>query len=259
MSDKKANIEIEGKTGMLILDNPPVNAMDEGFKADLKSQFNKLCDDDGVWAIVIMGAGKKAFVAGANIPELLDLDQTGGLKRVQASRKIYDTIAGCEKPVIAAINGFCLGGGLELALSCDIRIAAEHAVFGVPEVSLGVIPGAGGTQRLPRLVGSGWANFLLFSGEKIPAQTALQIGLVQRVVTYEDLKKYAMDIGETISRKGPLAVRAAKKAVTLGLQMPLQEGLDLENEVFSQLCDTEDKNEGIRAFLEKRAPQFEGK
>jgi enoyl-CoA hydratase len=144
-------------------------------------------------------------------------------------------------------------------LACDIRVAAEHAKLGVPEVNLGIMPGAGGTQRLPRSIGPGWANYLLFTGEAIPAKKALEIGLVQEVVSFDSLREAALTIAEKINSKGPLAVRAAKRASSRGLQQPLESGLDIENEIFAELCATEDKKEGIAAFLEKRKPQFRGK
>ena len=167
-------------------------------------------------------------------------------------------VAHCEKPVIAAINGICLGGGMELALACDIRIAAGHANLGLPEVSLGLIPGAGGTQRMPRAVGPGWANYLLFTGDAISAKKALEIGLVQEVTSSDYLKETALKIADKINSKAPLAVRAVKKASYEGLQQPLEKGLDIENRAFAEICATQDKNEGITAFLEKRKSQFRG-
>jgi enoyl-CoA hydratase len=259
MVAEKIQVEIVGKVGILKINNPPVNAMGDEVKSEFQSEFSKISNNDDIWTLIITGVGEKTFVAGADIPKLLELDPSNGLKRVQASRKFYNNIASCEKPVIAAINGVCLGGGLEMALVCDLRIAAKHAKLGVPEVNLGIMPGAGGTQRLPRLIGPGWANYLLFTGEPISAQKAMEIGLINFVVTYEDLMKKALEIADKINSKGPLAVRAAKKASSIGLQKPLEEGLDAENEIWSELCATWDKKEGITAFLEKRKPQFQGR
>jgi enoyl-CoA hydratase/carnithine racemase len=259
MAAEKIQVEVVGKVGILKINNPPVNAMSDDVKIEFQSEFSEISNSDDIWTLIITGVGEKTFAAGANIPALLELDPISGLKRVRDSRKFYNIIACCEKPVIAAINGLCLGGGLELALLCDIRIAAEHAKLGVPEVNLGLMPGAGGTQRLPRLIGPGWANYLLFTGEPISAQKAMEIGLVNQVVAHEDLMKTALEIANRINSKAPLAVRAAKKASSTGLQKSLEEGLDTENEIWSELCATWDKKEGITAFLEKRKPQFQGR
>jgi len=230
-----------------------------GFREEFSVRLAEISKDNGIWAIIITGAGQKFFAAGADIPGLLQIDHQSGLERVKKAREFYSQVAYFEKPVIAAINGICLGGGLELALACDIRIAADHVKLGVPEVNLGLIPGAGGTQRLPRAIGPGWANYLLFTGEAISANNALEIGLVQKVVESASLRDAAIKLAEKINSKGPLAVRAAKKASFTGLQHPLEQGLDMENELFAGICATQDKNEGVTAFLEKRRPQFNGK
>jgi enoyl-CoA hydratase len=259
MEPEKIQVEISQKVGILTMNNPPANALSPEFRQDLLSKLTEISKNDAVWTLIITGAGEKFFAAGADIPSLLKLDRKGGLERVRKAREFYGGVAYFEKPVIAAINGICLGGGLELALACDIRVAAEHAKLGVPEVNLGIMPGAGGTQRLPRSIGPGWANYLLFTGEAIPAKKALEIGLVQEVVSFDSLREAALTIAEKINSKGPLAVRAAKRASSRGLQQPLESGLDIENEIFAELCATEDKKEGIAAFLEKRKPQFRGK
>jgi enoyl-CoA hydratase len=259
MEPEKIQVEISQKVGILTMNNPPANALSPEFRQDLLSKLTEISKNDAVWTLIITGAGEKFFAAGADIPSLLKLDRKGGLERVRKAREFYGGVAYFEKPVIAAINGICLGGGLELALACDIRVAAEHAKLGVPEVNLGIMPGAGGTQRLPRSIGPGWANYLLFTGEAIPAKKALEIGLVQEVVSFDSLREAALTIAEKINSKGPLAVRAAKRASSRGLQQPLESGLNIENEIFAELCATEDKKEGIAAFLEKRKPQFRGK
>lgn len=259
MDKEKIQVEILQKTGILTMNNPPANALSPEFRKELSSKLIEISENDTIWTLIITGAGEKFFAAGADIPTLLKLDRKGGLERVRKAREFYGGIAYLEKPVIAAINGICLGGGLELALACDIRVAAEHAKLGVPEVNLGIMPGAGGTQRLPRTIGPGWANYLLFTGEALPAKKALEIGLVQEVVASISLKEAALTIADKINSKGPLAVRAAKRASSKGLQQPLESGLDIENEIFAELCATEDKKEGITAFLEKRKPQFQGK
>jgi enoyl-CoA hydratase len=257
MPQELVRVRTEGKVAIATMDNPPANALSPALRDEFIDRLKSLSDDDDVWALIITGAGSKFFAAGADIPTLLDLNRESGLARVRKSRQFYSGIAGFEKPVIAAINGLCLGGGLEVALACDIRVAAEHAKLGLPEVNLGIIPGAGGTQRLPRAVGPGWANYLLFTGEAISAQKALSIGLVQEVVPAETLMEKAREIADKINAKGPLAVRAAKRASSRGFQEPLEKGLDLENQAFSEICGTWDKNEGVRAFLEKRRPKFE--
>ena len=253
------HLEIIQKIGLLTLDHPPANALSPEVRQEFLAKLSMLAAEEAVWTVIITGAGEKFFAAGADIPGLLKLDRESGLKRVQGARLFYSGIASFKKPVIAAINGICLGGGLELALACDLRIAAEQAKLGLPEVNLGLIPGAGGTQRLPRAVGPGWANFLLLTGEAISARKALEIGLVQEVVPREALKETALVLAEKINSKGPLAIRAAKEAASQTFDHPLETGLDLENRAFAALCATEDKQEGISAFLEKRKPRFRGR
>lgn len=259
MEAERIHIEIFQKVAILTMNNPPANALTPEIRQEFMVKLVEMSKDDGIWALIITGAGEKFFAAGADIPGLLKLDRSTGLERVKRAREFYGGVASLEKPVIAAINGICMGGGLELALACDIRIASEHARLGVPEVNLGLIPGAGGTQRLPRAIGPGWANYLLFTGEAIPAQKALEIGLVQEVVAFDALREAVLKLAGKINSKGPLAVRAAKRASSQGLQQPLEKGLDIEHEAFAELCVTQDKDEGIRAFLEKRLPQFQAK
>ena len=259
MTSQNIQIEIMQQVAIATLTNPPANALSLDLRYEFCEKLSELAQNDDVRVLVITGSGEKFFAAGANIPELLDLDRDGGLARVRKAREFYSSVAEFEKPVICAINGICMGGGLELALACDIRMAAEHVKLGFPEVNLGLIPGAGGTQRLPRAVGPGWANYLIFTGEAISAQEALTIGLLQAVVPSQQLIPEALKIADKIKLKGPLAVRAAKKASVSGLQEKLGKGLDIENEAFADICATADKNEGITAFLEKRKPQFKGK
>jgi enoyl-CoA hydratase len=259
MEPERVQVEIFQKVCILTMNNPPANALSPEFRNEVASKLGEISKNDGVWTLIITGAGERFFAAGADIPTLVKLDRTAGLERVRKAREFYGGVASFEKPVIAAINGICMGGGLELALVCDIRIAAQHARLGVPEVNLGLIPGAGGTQRLPRAIGPGWANYLLLTGEAIPADKALEVGLVQEVVAFDLLREAALRLADKINSKGPLAVRAAKRASSRGLQQPLEKGLDMENEAFAELCATQDKNEGITAFLEKRKPQFQGK
>jgi len=259
-SSERVQVEVfPDRVAMLTINRPPVNAISPELRGEIAGKLKEVEDDEKIWTLVIIGAGDKFFAAGADIPTLLALEKESGLKRVQDSRKFFSGLSHMEKPVIAAINGVCLGGGLELALACDIRVAAEHAKLGLPEVGLGIIPGAGGTQLLPRLVGPGWANFLIFSGEAISANKAREIGLVQEVVRFDSLRDTVLRIASAISSRGPVAVRAAKRVIRAGLDQPIEKGLDLENEAFAEVCGTQDKNEGINSFLEKRKPQFQGR
>jgi len=259
MKSENVQIEMVGKVAVATICNPPANALTPELRMEFMTKLGELSENDQVWSLIITGDGEKFFMAGADIPGLLKLDRKSGLKRLQGTRQFFSALDNFEKPVIAAINGLCLGGGLELALVCDVRIAANHVKLGLPEVNLGLIPGAGGTQRLPRAVGPGWANYLLFTGDAISAEAALGIGLVQKVVPLTSLRKEALQVADKINSKGPLAVRAAKRVSARGFSQTLEKGLDMENEAFSELCATHDKNEGVAAFLEKRKPEFQGK
>jgi enoyl-CoA hydratase len=235
-----------------------LNALNNQVLQDLEAVFADLEQDPEVGVVVVTGAGEKAFVAGADISELKSLDAASA--RVQALRgqAVFQRIESMPKPVIAAVNGFALGGGCELALACHIRIASENARFGLPEVSLGIIPGYGGTQRLPRLVGKGVALDLILSGEMLPAADALRIGLVSRVFPLADLRAGAEKLAKTLLSRGPLALRSALAAVNNGLEMPQDQGLQYEAALFGLLATTQDMQEGMGAFLEKRAAAFKG-
>jgi len=259
MESEKIQVQVVEKTAIMTFNNPPANALSPELRFEFNQKLAGLSKNDDVWTLVITGNGDKFFAAGTDIQSLIELDGKGGLERVRSSREFYNGIACFEKPVICAINGLCMGGGLEVALACDIRVAADHIKMGFPEVSLGLIPGAGGTQRLPRTIGPGWANYLFFTGQAISAEKALTIGLVQEVVSADQLMDTALKIAQTINSKGPLAVRSIKMASKMGLDGSLETGLDIENETFSKICETLDKNEGVNAFLEKRKPQFKGK
>ncbi|MBW1788743.1 MAG: enoyl-CoA hydratase/isomerase family protein [Deltaproteobacteria bacterium] len=259
MSQELIQVRINEKVAVATMNNPPANALSPTLRDEFMDKLKMLAENDDVWVVIITAAGEKFFAAGADIPTLLDLDEESGLARVRTSRAFYSGIAAMEKPVIAAINGMCFGGGCEMALACDIRVAADHAKLGLPEVNLGLIPGAGGTQRLPRAVGPGWGNYLLFTGDAISAAKAYEIGLVQEVVPAAELLDTALAIAGRINKKGPLAVRAAKRAASRGMQETLEKGLDIENQAFGFVCGTQDKNEGVTAFLEKRKPNFQCK
>ena len=259
MSKEKIEATIKDYVGVITLNNPPANALSQELKDEFLAHLAEMSSNDAVRVLVIIGAGEKFFAAGADVSTLLPLDPNTGLQRILKSRVFYEGVAAFEKPVIASINGICMGGGLELALCCDIRIAAEHARLGLPEVGLGIIPGAGGTQRLPRIVGPGWANYLLMTGQPINAQDALRIGLVQAVSPLKDLHDAVFKIARRIAEKGPIAVRAVKRASAMGMQHTLEDGLNIESHLFSEVCGTLDKNEGVQAFLQKRRAHFQGR
>jgi enoyl-CoA hydratase len=227
--------------------------------AELERAVSEFLHDGGAGALVLTGAGEKAFVAGADIAEFIGLDLGGGLSLAQHGQGLYDALESSPKPVLAAVNGFALGGGCELALACHLRIAATNARFGQPEVKLGLIPGYGGTQRLPRLVGKGRALEMLLSGEMIDAQTALAWGLVNRVAEPGELRSVAQALAEQVLAVSPSAVARCLRAVNAGLGMPFGQGERLEASLFAECFDTADMKEGTAAFAEKRPAKFTGK
>lgn len=236
-----------------------LNALNRETLEEIISCFAELEDDPEIAAVIITGAGEKAFIAGADISYMHEFDALEGREFGMLGHRAMDAIEGFSRPVIAAVNGFALGGGCELALSCDIRIASENAKFGQPEVSLGVTPGFGGSQRLPRLVGKGHACELLFTGKIIDAGEAGRIGLVNRVVPLENLLKECEDIAVQISQKGPVAVKLCKELVNDGMELDLARACRLEADLFGLCFANEDQKEGMNAFLQKRAPDFKGK
>jgi enoyl-CoA hydratase len=252
--------QIEEGMALITIDNPPaLNALNQSTLAQLDRIFEALAANAEVKGVIITGGGEKSFVAGADISEFTQLKGDSAAAFMARGQRIFDRIEAFDRPVLAAINGFALGGGNELAMCCDIRIAAENAIFGQPEVSLGIIPGYGGTQRLPRLVGPGKAKEIILADERIPAQEALRLGLVQRVVPKGQAVEEAKKLLKKILGKGPVAVKMAKKAINEGLGMSLREGEDLEARCQGICFSTEDKDEGAKAFLEKRPPKFMGK
>lgn len=248
--------EIKEEIGIITIDSPPVNALSQEVLAELSYTLRHIPEE--VRVILITGKGEKAFVAGANIKEFPALQQETGEQLCQYGQAIFQQIADLNQPVIAAIDGFTLGGGLELALASDFRIATKKSTFGFPEVKLGIIPGYGGTQRLSRLIGPGKAKQLIFSGEMLSAEEAYRIGLIEEITTDSALEE-AWKWGKIIAKRGPIAVQKAKIAIDKGLELDLQEGLALEARLFGEICTTEDKNEGVRAFFERREPTFFGK
>lgn len=253
------NYTVEGKLAWITIDNPPVNTLNHPLMGELRAIFEELEKSEDVLVVIVRGGGEKAFVAGADIKQFPTMDQAVAEKFSSEGQAAFNRIEGFKGPVIAAIQGFALGGGNELAMACDIRIASEDAKFGNPEVSLALIPGWGGTQRMSRLISIGKAKELIYTGRMIDASEALRIGLVDKVVPRGELLDRARQLATEILEKGPLAVKAAKKTINDGLALPLREGLKLEARSFGKLFNTEDKNEGVQAFLEKRKPVFKGK
>jgi enoyl-CoA hydratase/carnithine racemase len=236
-----------------------LNALNTKTMGELRAAFEDAKDDTGVRVVLLTGSGEKAFIAGADISELQKLSPVEAKDYTHRGQAVLELIENLGKPVIACINGFALGGGCEVAMACTMRIASDNAKLGQPEVKLGVIPGYGGTQRLPRLVGKGMAMQLNLTGEMISAQEAHRIGLVNEVVAAAELMPRAEAIAAKIIANAPLAIRYCMEAVNKGMEMTLAEGLFLEATLFAVTCATEDKKEGTTAFLEKRPAKFEGK
>ena len=256
------NVRTENKDGILVItiDRPKVlNALNAQTVDELRRAFRDAREDDSVKCVILTGAGDKAFVAGADINELSKMTPITGKETSEKGQRVFRAIERFPKPVIAAVNGFALGGGCELALACHIRIASDKAQLGLPEVTLGIIPGYGGTQRMARLLGKGRALELILTGDRIKADEAERIGLVNRVVPADQLMTVAEELARTIAKRGPLAVRAAIEAVMSGSDMPFDEGQFLEATLFGLLASTEDMKEGMSAFLEKRAADFKGR
>ncbi len=252
--------EVKEGIAYVTINRPKVlNALDDTVINELGQVFAAIKDDSQVKAVILTGSGEKAFVAGADITQLVELNTLTGKVFAEKGQAVFNLIENLGKPVIAAINGFALGGGCELAMACTLRVASTRAKLGQPEVNLGIIPGYGGTQRLPRLVGKGRAMELVLTGRMVDAQEAFQMGLVNKVVEPEKLMEEAEALARTIMGKGPVAVKLAMEAVNRGLEVSLEEGLRIEADLFGVCCSTEDKVEGTKAFLEKRKAGFQGK
>jgi len=252
--------EKKGAIAYVTVNRPKVlNALNTPTWTDLKAAFEEAQADASVRGVILTGAGDKAFIAGADISELARVDAYGAEESSRFGQQVLDHIENLGKPVIAAVNGFALGGGCETAMACTMRIAAEHARFGQPEVKLGLLPGGGGTQRLPRLVGKGRALQLILTGETISAQEAYRIGLVNEVVPATNLIDRAEAILKQIAANAPIAIKFSLEVANRGLDSSQSEGLALEASYFGICAATEDKREGTSAFLEKRAPRFRGR
>ena len=252
-------IETSDRISTLTINRPDKrNALNQATRDEILHAFDSLQSEPDCRVLIVTGAGDKAFIAGADISEF---DGRTALTQREAMKglRVFTAVEEFPKPVIAMINGFCLGGGLEFALACDVRIAADTAKLGQPEINLGIIPGGGGTQRLTRLVGEGKSMELILTGDLIDATEAKAIGLVNDVVPASQLRERVRILAARIAEKSPIALRMAKEAVKTAARMNLREGLDRETDLFSLTFASEDKNEGVRAFLEKRKPDFKGR
>lgn len=250
--------EREGRVAILTINRPDkMNALSEQVRVELLEELAAIETDDEVGAVVITGAGEKAFIAGADIAEFegAAFDQRWAMR----SPRIFDVMATFPKPVIAMINGYCLGGGCELAMSCDFRVASEKARFGQPEINLGLIPGGGGTQRMSRLIGTGQTMRLVLSGDMIPAAEAKEIGLVEMVVAPEELRTKTLELAAKIASKSPLTLKVAKEAVRASERLAIEEGILYERDLFCLCFSSEDKQEGVEAFLQKRPAAWKGR
>src|SRR5271156_4959350 len=253
MSFENILFEIREPLAVVTLNRPKVlNALNRATFTELETAFTELAASESVRAILLTGAGEKAFAAGADIQELAAISATDGQRLAARGQRIFGLIENCGKPVIACINGFALGGGCELAMACTVRLASETAKLGQPEVKLGLLPGYGGSQRLPRLIGKGAALKLLLTGEIISAAEAFRLGLVDEVVAPSELLQRGEQLALAMAANAPLAIRHTIAAVHAGYDLPLRQALDLEASLFGLCCSTEDKAEGTLAFLEKR-------
>jgi enoyl-CoA hydratase len=257
--DKTILRETEGRVAILTINRPDkLNALNQQVRDEALVELEAIAKDDSIGVVVITGAGEKSFIAGADISEFegrSPFDQ----REAMASPRVFDIMSSFPKPVIAMINGFCLGGGCELASSCDLRIASDKARFGQPEIKLGLIPGGGGTQRLPRLIGMGQTLRLVLSGDMIDAAEAARIGLVEMVFPADELRAKTLELAQRIASMSPLTLSVAKEAVRASARMPVEEGVMYERDLFCLCFSTEDKKEGVAAFLEKRPPVWKGR
>jgi enoyl-CoA hydratase len=251
--------EQQGFVYLLTINNPPLNVLTDALLSELDIMVDEIIAKQDCRGLVVTGAGEKAFVAGADINQFLHLDAKEGARLVEKGKRIFDKLAYAPFPVICAIKGLALGGGLELALACDIRIAEQKAKLGLPETGLAILPGYGGTQRLTQLIGPGRAKKMIFTGLALSAHEAYEWGVVEAVVPNGESVNEALALAEQIASKGPLAIAKAKQAITQGLDTTLAEGQAVETQCFAELCLTEDMLEGAKAFKEKRNPTYYGK
>lgn len=248
--------EVEKRVVLVTINNPPMNALSAPVVSELGKVFDEIASDPAIKGVIVKGGGRM-FVAGADVKEIIKIESASQAEEfTQKLHEVFGKIENLPKPVIACIHGYCLGGGLELALACHMRVAGDKATFGLPEIKLGIMPGAGGTQRLPRVVGKAKALEMILTGAFIPAEEAMRIGLVNRVVPKQEVVDEAKKLAGEIMAKGQVAIRAALESVSEGLKESLADGLRIESKHFGRLCVTEDGKEGLSAFLEKREPKF---
>jgi enoyl-CoA hydratase len=253
------NLEQDGAVAIVTITRPAVlNALNEALLTEMRAAFDALAEDEGVRAIVLTGAGEKAFVAGADIKELAAQTPVSGRELARRGQRFFTRIEQLGKPVIAAINGFALGGGCELALACTFRFAADTAKIGLPEITLGLLPGYGGSVRLPRLIGKARAMEMILTGKPVTADEAFRVGLVNRVVPAASLLAEAKAFAADLAARAPIALRYAMQSIERGLEIPFDEALELEATLFGLVSSTADMREGTTAFLEKRKPVFKG-
>ena len=259
MSYQNIIVEKKGKVGKLSINRPDVrNALNRETRLEIERGVIELEGDAEIRVIVITGVGEKAFCAGADIRDMKDATPLQAIESAELGKRVFKRVENCKKPVIAMINGFALGGGCELALSCDIRIASDNARLGQPEINIGIIPGYAGTQRLPRLVGKAVAMELILTGDLIKADEAYRVGLVSKVVPLDQLEAAVMEVADKLAQRSPVILEIAKSAVNKGLETNLDVGSAYETECFGIAFSTQDHHEGINAFLEKRPPEFKG-
>lgn len=259
MSYQYLLVDIENKTAVVTINRPPVNALNAQVFKELGQVIDELDVNPDVNVIVLTGSGEKAFVAGADINEMADANLVTVVNNNKVSRSVFTKIENSTKPIIAALNGLALGGGLELALSCDLRISSDKAKFSFPEVGLGIIPGGGGTQRLQKIIGQGRAKELLYFGDMFDAAQALDWGIVNKVVPAEELLSSAIEWADKLAKKPPVALQMVKLAVNTGSNTDVESGLIIETTCFNTSFATEDAKEGLIAFVEKRKPVYIGK
>ena len=259
MSFKNIILSFDGALATISMNRPPVNALNGETLDELGAAFDAISSQKNTRVVLINSTSEKAFIAGADLVFFTKTDPSAVAEIIEKGQKLYDRIESFPLPVIAVINGHCLGGGCELVIACDLRIASEKARFGQPEINLGIIPGWGGTQRLPRLIGKNLALEMILTGDAIDSQKALKLGLVNMVVPPDKLAEEAQKMAKKLAAKAPLAVKAIIEAVDKGLSLPLKEGEKIEAEAFVKVFASEDAREGIKAFLEKRVPEFKNK
>lgn len=250
----------ENDVAVITINQPDtLNALDSTILTEINQALDVVEVDESIKVLVITGSGEKSFVAGANIKDFVEMDTNDGYEFSRLGNEVFYKISTLRQPTIAAVNGYALGGGSELAIACDIRIASENAIFGQPEVGLGIPPGFGGTQRLPRLINPGIAKELIFSGRNVKSDEAKEIGLVNKVVPLADLKDEVMKLAGQIAKNAPLAVEKSKQLINQGLDIPLEHGISLETQAFSMSFGTEDQKIGAKSFVNKEKPTFKRK